>query len=207
MNCGVCYVAFGEAARREAAASVASFKRRHRDIPVVALGEEVKGTYSLTLKYGDLNNVQASRWTKVGLYDLSPFEHTLYVDADTRINGSLRAGWKMLDDGWDMVITPSQQQGAEALWHVGAEEREATFDELALLPMVYQGGMFFFAKNERTKAFFDAWKDEWQRWKNQDQGALLRALWRAPVRVHLLGYPFGNGAVVAHKFGRARKDN
>jgi len=145
------------------------------------------------------------RWAKVNLNNLSPFTHTLYIDADTLVHGDLSAGFDILSDGWDAAIVPSQQQGTELLWHVTEEERQATLDELEYEPVQLQGGLFFFQKNEPVDRFFTAWRSEWLRWKGQDQGALLRALKDAPIHIWLLGFPWNGGAIVAHRYGRARE--
>jgi len=45
---------------------------------------------------------------------------------------------------------------------------------------------------------FELWSKEWERWKDKDQGAFLRALYKHPVNLAVLGWPFNsqNGDVV-----------
>lgn len=202
---GVVYVAFGEAARREAGMAVKALRHLHPDLPVVAIGEPVEGACPLPMKCGDLTSMQASRWAKVCLYDQSPFQHTLYMDADTLVRQPVTVGFDILADGWDVALAASDHQGGDVFWHVGEEEREMTLLRLAHVPVQLQAGVMWFAKNGRTKALFRTWKREWLRWADQDQAALLRALERSPAKVWILGRPWNGGGIVAHRFGRARK--
>lgn len=145
------------------------------------------------------------RWAKVNLDALSPWSYTLYLDADTRIHGVLESGWAILRSGWDIAIAPSTVQGGDILWHVDEEERAATIAELGYQPLQLQGGVIFFRKCEAVKDFFAAWREEWERWRGQDQGALLRAMHRSPVRMWMLGRDWNGGALIQHRYGAAKE--
>ena len=202
---GVCMIAFGDAARREAGYALESLRRVHPGLQVVVLGDQgIKGVSTMMFNLPDMTNVQRSRFIKTNLVALFPYKQTLYIDADTRVNHSVLAGFKVLDDGWDVVITPSSNQGADLFWHVGEDERGRTLVEVAHQPVQLQGGVCWFRKSQRVWDLFAAWRDEWERWRDQDQAALVRALHRSPARVWLFGRAFNGGAAVAHQFGRAR---
>lgn len=190
---GVAFVVYGKRAQLSAAQALETLRARC-DVPVT-----VHDT-----PHGDLTPAQQARYAKTTLLDWTPYAHTLYMDADTRVYGDLSAGWAALDDGWDMALAFSDHQGADAMWHVGDEERAATTAACGYLPLALQGGVLFVARNTRTLALWAAWHAEWLRWQDQDQAALLRALARVPVRMWLLGRPFNGGAVVNHRFGQAR---
>lgn len=151
-----------------------------------------------------IDNIQRSRWAKVTLPEWSPYDFTVYLDADTLVRGSLEPGFQMLADGWDMVFTPSTRQGNESMWHLDPDEREQTYlcwgsaDILQL-----QAGVFWFRRSEAVMRLFDYWKQEWLQWLGYDQGALLRAMKYNPVRLYLLGRSFNGGSVVSHYFGEA----
>jgi hypothetical protein len=189
---GVCYIAIGDNAEREAEQSIQGLQRYN----------DLEHTVN-TLTDGT-GPVQRSRYLKTTLYDWSPYEQTLYLDADTRVRGSVMGLFAMLDDGWDMVIAPSVNQGARLLAHVRAEERDLTYDELGYRPVQLQGGVLAFRRNERVATLFEVWHREWLRFRDMDQAALLRSLRQVPVRVYLVGQPFNNGAVINHHFGQAR---
>jgi hypothetical protein len=197
MTRGVCLIAYGDKAEREAHECLASLRQFH-DWPYIIASrlEHPK----------DYDNIQASRYAKVTLDLWSPFSDTLYLDADTRVQGDLSVGFEMLDDGFEMLITHSAAQGRENMWHVAPDEREATYQEWRCGSILQlQGGVFWFRKSVNVGNFFEAWRREWMRWRQFDQAALLRALRVAPVRMHILGRPFNGGAVVQHRHGRAVK--
>jgi len=195
------YIAYGSAARKEARLSIKSL-RQHNKGNVTVISDKRLGVG----KFHKMSPGPGTpgRWAKVNL-DTLGFEQTCYLDADTRVYGSLQVGFDILDAGWDMVIVPSGQQDDGLLRHVSEAEREVTLSELGNSDVLQlQGGVFWFRHNERTLALFEAWRDEWLRWKDQDQGALLRALNKVPIRLWLLGKPFNGGPVVGHRFGMAR---
>jgi hypothetical protein len=147
---------------------------------------------------------QAARAAKVNLDTLSPYDHTLYIDADTRIQGDISPGFRLLDAGYELVIVPSQSQGSELLWHVDAAEREQTFLECGYSPLQLQAGVFWFRKTAAVKRFFGNWRREWLRYEGQDQAAFTRALHTSGVKLWLLGRPFNGGPVIQHHFGACR---
>ena len=196
---GVCYIAYGWRAVKEAGYSIATL-RQHNDLPVTVIGERINGAHHI--EFGD-NGI--GRWAKVNLDRLSPYDYTLYLDADTRVHGPIGAGFDALHGGWDISICPSTKQGSEALWHVDAEERTATYLEVGANLLQLQGGVFFFRKSPQVHTLFAAWREEWQKWRGQDQAALLRALHRRPVRLWLLDNDWNGGALIEHRYGAARR--
>lgn len=200
MTRGVVYICYGWRAVKEAGYSVDSLKR-HNDLPITVIGERVRGVRWRA--YSDDGSL--GRDAKTKLYELSPYRQTLYLDADTRVHGDVSAGFDVLADGWDMAIAPSTKQGSDVLWHVDEEERKATIAELGQTPLQLQGGVIFFRKNESTCALFNAWREEWERWRGQDQAALLKALHRTPARLWLLSSEWNSGALIEHRYGAARR--
>lgn len=146
---------------------------------------------------------------------LSPWDKTLYMDADTRVRRPIDAIWEILD-GWDMCAVPTANHGENgAMRHIfmdgtsiyedGLEERNTTIAEVGWPYCGYQGGLMGFVKNERTRRFFERWRQEWQRFRDQDQPALARTLRACPVRVFPLGREFNGGGLVQHLHSAARR--
>jgi hypothetical protein len=200
MTRGAVYIAYGWRAVKEAGYSIATL-RQHNDLPVTVIGERVDGTAHIAFDDQD----SAGRWAKCNLDRLSPYDWTLYLDADTRVHGAIHGGYDILGGGWDVAIAPSKVQGDGILWHVSDDERAATRAELGHDLLQLQGGMMFWRKNERTRAFFQAWREEWERWQGQDQAALLRALHRTPLRLWLLSNEWNGGSLIEHRYGSARR--
>ena len=199
---GVVYIAYGGNAQREALESIKSLRSVWPDPYVLAVGDEVAGaTQQLAYTATDAGGRDA----KTRLWDISPFQQTLYLDADTRVREDPRIGFDILDDGWDMVIVPSKCHGKEWLWHVGAMERVATQEAHSGRMLTLGGGVIWWARNERTEALWHAWHDEWGRWGSQDQGALMRAYIANPCHIWLLSRAWNSGICIEHRFGAARR--
>lgn len=192
---GVCIVAYGEKAQHESSQCLRTVRREKLNVFIQSASTLLK-----------LTDAQKARYAKITLPEWSPFTDTLYLDADTRIHGDVGAGFEALDSGFDMVITPSSQQGEDLMWHIGEGERSETFNRYGAADILQlQGGVLWFRKNDATQKFFNAWREEWMMYQKEDQAALLRAMKRAPLRVHLLGFPFNGGAVIAHRWGAIRQ--
>jgi len=197
MDAGVVYVAYGTKARIEAKASIASLRKRN-NWPVLVIGDEpIPGVDHRIFE----DRGTPGRWAKVNLDKLSPWEYTLFLDADTRIHGDLSIGFRLLSVGYDLVMVPSRAQRNDGLKHLLPDERRRTLSELPADPLQLNTGVMWFGPG--AGPLFALWREEWERWKDKDQGALLRALNRHPVAVALLGQPYNDkrGEVVEHRFG------
>ena len=193
---GVVCVAYGDRAVREAEGMIASL-RKHHGWPVMAISDsQVRGD-DIIRRFDEPG--WAARWAKLNQDRFAPWDRWLYLDADTRVKGDLSAGFDVLADGWDLAITASRHQETNWLWMASKQERAAT--ERTMLSL--QGGVFFARRNDRTAAFFERWRGEWQRFQHIDQAALVRAAQSCPVRLWLLGRPWNGGELVEHRFGKA----
>lgn len=210
---GVVYVAFGRNARLEASRSHSSLEKHNSySVSTVSDKKDFFGRVPFDLGAFECKKAfEASRWAKTSAYQWSPYYYTLLLDADTRIHGSLDLGFKVLEEGWDMAIVPSYPSSSTAvLWNLTQEEAQYTIEVLCNpKPLMLNSGVIFFSKNQRVGRFFRAWRREWLRFQDRDQGALLRALDLCPVSILLLGRSFNQGGpandrrVVEHLFGRA----
>jgi hypothetical protein len=201
MNRGVVIVAYGNAAVVVAREAVKSIQALTPGLPIGVISDvPIEGAIPLPFKddpgYG-------ARWAKLNADLISPFEHTLYLDADTRAYRSIDTGFDILDGGWDMALACSERQWADTLGHLPSEDRAYTLGTVGIRPVNLQAGVIFFKKNKAVADLFEAWRQEWRQFRRLDQGALLRALQRQPVKVWLLGRPWNGGYIIGHRFGAA----
>ena len=105
-DAGVLYVAIGQNALDAVAMSTEAL-RLHNGYPYVFLTEACLDHAPRT----DWTRKQQSRWLKTRLSAFSPYNLTIYLDADTRPFGCLEPLLQALRDGWDMAICPSRHQG------------------------------------------------------------------------------------------------
>ncbi|MDD5517846.1 MAG: hypothetical protein PHV98_00660 [Candidatus Omnitrophica bacterium] len=193
---GAVYIAIGNKALKEAEMSAMTLAK-YDDLEVDIISA---GAFTNLFK----TNHQISRFVKTSLIDAIEFDQFVYLDADTRIRGSLMQGFDILDDGWDMAITASDNQDRDWCWHIGEDERNETMMEYGCQPIQLQAGVMFVKKCETTRKLFEFWREEWLKYKDQDQAALLRALKRAPVKLWILGKDYNGGRLVSHLFGKLR---
>lgn len=194
---GALYVAVGRKAGLEARTAVESL-RYHSDLDVMVIGDQrIPGT-----QYCEFTGEgKPGRWAKVNLDIISPWDQTLFLDADTRVRNDVSLGFRLLDRGWDMVMVGSIPQGEDVLTHATSVEREITLLEIPLDPYQFNTGVMWFRKSESVRRFFAKWRKEWRRFRGVDQGAFLRALNRSPMAIALLGRPYNGGHVIEHRFG------
>lgn len=198
-------MAYGDRARREADFCLRSLTRSNPGLSVAVVSDRPLAGYP-HVHVPDRD--PGARLAKLSLESLSPFEQTCYLDADTRVHGSLLPGFLALEDGWELVVTASQRQGGDALGNCPDADREATWTALGTRDaLALQAGVMWFRRCEPIARLFTAWRQEWGKHGGMDQAALLRALAQAPVRAWLFGRTFNGGRadVVEHRFGAARR--
>lgn len=205
---GIVFITQGPNARQQTLSAINTLRLRGTMLPILCVGDRpLDPAWAGHIYAEDRRDDPGARRAKVNLDSLSPFDCTLYMDADTRVVGDgIDAGFEMLADGWELVITPSHNQNDDWLWHVADDERQETEATFGGRIVVLQGGVFWFRKCEATARLFAAWRDEWERYRGQDQAALLRAMKQAPCKTYLLGWPFNGGSVVKHLHGWARRE-
>ena len=210
---GAIWIAYGNSSLREATKAITEYQA------ITSPAYTPPSFASVTLiceEMTHLNRLQhvlredisfGARQSKVMLDLLTPYDHTVYMDADTRVKSiDILKGFQMLQAGWDLVIAPSKRQGSDVFGHIDQEEREYTFERLRNKQAIQlQAGVMWFSNSPRIASLFDAWRKEWNIFKHHDQAALARALDRVPVRIWLLGHDWNGrrGTVVDHLFGRA----
>lgn len=188
---GVYYVAYGSAARTCAVTALKSWKQHMPDYPIALASTAPLGleTHFIPAPDQDIG----ARKVKLQAYDLTPqdWQAVLYLDADTELVNSVQFLFDVLEDGWELVIcrNPDKYHTTRRMHRPdNLEEVNATLETLGYSDLIqWNGGVFGFRRCPRVKLFFNTWIEEWERWGGRDQAALLRALWRVPLRVYTLG--------------------
>lgn len=179
---GAYIVAYGERARECATELLRTLHDRSIQAAVVS-DEPLDGADVMTVEPQTDNG---GRDQKTRMYELSPFDHTLYCDADTLAVGDVTPFFALLDQGYEMVFTASPNeyaQVARSFRHDRVEEFNATLDELPTDTLLQpSGGVLAFRRCAGAERFFHRWYAEWGRWGRTDQLALMRALYAEPVR-------------------------
>ena len=191
-NSGIYIVAFGAPARRCAVKCIKASKYTMPEMPIALCSTApLNAGEDVFIKQPDTDI--GGRVAKLAAYDLAPkeWEYVLYLDADTEPVENLEFIFETLAKGWEVIICKDMDKYVVARFMARGDNRpetEATLDQLGTDEVLqYNGGLFGFRRCARTKNLFTLWNEEWQRWAGRDQGALLRALHAAPLRVFVLG--------------------
>lgn len=220
---GIVYMCWGEKAASEVKKSMASLRNVGLRIPVCVIGDTpVKGAHFIEWTgQSPFDETQRENFqfragrVKPFLYDLSPFDRTLYIDADTEFMSDIMQGFKMLSQ-YDIalaeeMLTIGQLYNKErAGWEINIKERDATITELGgnRNKKFLNSGVIFFRKCEAVRELMREWGLQWLRWQQWDeQLALMRALHECPVKVKALSvdwnHPHRNQAkIIFHNYGR-----
>lgn len=214
---GFYIVAYGDNARRYAQKLILSIKKNMSKIPIALVSNRSLNVGEQFIYYPDKD--LGARNAKLKVYDLAPqdWKYICYLDADTEIRNDVNFLFKAAEQ-WDMVISKDVNafHTVKHLIRRYADEKSLglqafkTPDVLALA-----GGVWCFQRNERTKRFFQAWHQEWFKIGRHDQCALLRAYYKNPLKLLVVGnewnsilkhFDYRNSAGVIHyNGGHARR--
>ncbi|HUV67117.1 MAG TPA: hypothetical protein VMW24_24730 [Sedimentisphaerales bacterium] len=134
-----------------------------------------------------------ARYQKTKIWSLAPaeWELVLYMDVDMLVKTKLDAFFNILSDGWEMVVTLSPPDAA-LVHHAQRRKYEAEnlFTNKALGGdrwLQIAGGVWAWRRCEATETLLKTFHTEWRRFKHTDQQAMMRALWKCPVRMWTFG--------------------
>lgn len=188
---GIVYMSFGQNAAKDIHGSILSMHKLGYHIPCTAIGDtpvpgidfiEWRGQSPFDKSCRQNFQFRAGR-IKPGLYDHTPYDLTLYIDADTNFIGNIKPGFEYLLEH-DLAVTQETLQICQlynkpkAGWEINIRERDQTIHEIGRGDInFWNSGVLFFRKSEATKRVFAAWYDEWMRFQQWDeQLALMRAI-------------------------------
>lgn len=180
---GALYVAYGDRAREQARESMDSLHGVAPELPVAVVSDEPLEGADHQVLHVEMD--RGARAQKTRMYSLSPFERTLFLDADTRVLLDPQPGFGLLE-ATDVVLSQDPVRiFARQTWpHLNRQEMRATKEATSGGEhLYYNSGVIFFRRSERARALFQGWHQEWTRWGAHDQMALLRALHANPVRM------------------------
>jgi hypothetical protein len=192
---GVIYACFGETYKRLTALSVAHLRRLGYAGPVRILtdkshfdfGDEGCEIIPLASNAGGFE----SRHYKTQINRFG-WETTLFLDADAIPIAPINHIWRELRFA-DLCLSVDLYPVVRELVQrnrVGRERRQSEYRftaELGLLDHTFfSSGVMLFRRTPVIEQLFSLWHEEWNRFRHEDQLALVRALARSACRVHTL---------------------
>lgn len=114
---------------------------------------------------------------KVDFIGKSPFERTLYLDADTRVITNISGIFKLLDR-FDIALAHAVQR--EARLHEWREEIPASFPQ-------FNSGVFLYKRSDKVNRLLHDWQDAFYKANFLDDQLTLRELlWISDLRIATL---------------------
>lgn len=220
---GILYMSFGEKAAKAVSKSLASLRDIGLDVPISVVGSTpvedtqfIEWTGESPFDPTQAKNFQfrAGR-IKPHLYELSPYQRTLYIDADTEFMGDILPGFEFLHD-FDMAVTEETLTLGQlynkklAGWEINLVERDATIEELggdAKMKFI-NSGVIFFRKSPYAEKTFNEWAVQWARFQQWDeQLALMRAMTKCQGSYKALSVDWNHphrdkAKIIFHNYGR-----
>jgi hypothetical protein len=135
--------------------------------------------------------------------DIYGYDTTLYLDADTLPVSTISGIWReariadicmtrdLHPNIQDLVAQRAKVHGTWQGWTASSPEiREKEFRHMSDLRLMlhpyYNAGVMLFRRSAATHRLFEVWHEEWGRFRNDDQLALVRAIDKTGFRVHTL---------------------
>lgn len=200
-NRGVVYCATNSEAYLEAALiSAIAFHQLEPEIPITLISDlpllnliplQSHGITPRFLEPEELNDPGfqcsqfVSRSIKTRLSRFSPYEETLFLDADILPLRSISQVWNHLDQG-DWAMVTDLMPTLDLCVHIAAEEKDYTLCHLPGTTPHFNSGVLLWRDNAQTRRVFEQWHREWLRFQKHDQLALMRAIDLAELPVTTL---------------------
>jgi hypothetical protein len=183
---GIVYMSFGGRASRVVRRSYDSIISTNVPIRAIVVGD----TSALGMEYSEWKS-EFSKYDEKGqflagaikpfLYNLSPFDYTLYLDADTTICGDIMPGFDFLENNDISVANHYNNLCIDTARN--SSEKDETIKLLnspVKIPFI-NSGVIFFKKSINTENLFKNWHTEWMKYCQWDeQLALHRAIHKCP---------------------------
>jgi len=119
------------------------------------------------------------RRSKVDCLSRTPFQRTLYLDADTRVIGSLVDLFRVLDR-FDIAM-------AHAHKRANANSRRKWQLELPAAFSQFNGGVILYRRTDKVLTFLEAWREAFHTAGcRKDQVTLRELVWASDLQVYVL---------------------
>jgi hypothetical protein len=130
-----------------------------------------------------------SRWVKTLVNRLSPFDKTLFLDADIVPLRPISDIWEY--EGLAMALAYRPTIGE--CEHISPDEYRYTLRRLPPSMPQFNSGVILFDKSADT--LFDYWRTEWKNFRRHDRLALARAIGESGFKVNCLPQKFNEPSI------------
>ncbi len=190
---GVIYIATTKKAYLEAALISALALRQHEpEIPITLICDQPLlkllplDEYKISSRLLESNSHNfSSRDIKTRLNAFSPYQETLFLDADIIPLGPISGLWDYIAKG-DMAMVLDRLPRVSLCDHVSQAEKSYTLEQLPGNTSQYNSGLMLWRNTPAIQSLFSQWHQEWRLFEKQDQLALVRAIHKTQVSINNL---------------------
>ncbi|MBW4657728.1 MAG: hypothetical protein KME15_03575 [Drouetiella hepatica Uher 2000/2452] len=144
----------------------------------------------------------SSRQIKTCLNLLSPYQETLFLDADILPLQPICDLWNHLVYG-DFAMVTDRLPRVALCDHVALEEKTYTLQRLPGSTTHFNSGVMLWRDTLAVQTLFQQWHEEWRKFQKHDQLALVRALHKTQVPVIQLPKTYNVSPIDAEsRFGK-----
>ena len=175
---GIIYFAIGGKYVREAIVSARSVRKAMPDIPLAMFASDEdaamipQGLFNMRLQLDPLLGIKAQ---KIASLRRTPFDRTLYLDADTYMACPVPELFEMLDN-FDLAMAIASLGRLPNGW----EGVPSSFP-------VYNSGVIAYRRSETIADLWDSWLEDHGDREPRDQPSLRRVLYKSDARITALG--------------------
>ncbi len=177
---GIVYIAVGAGYVRDAERSARSARRIHPDMPICLFSDvpSEDPVFDIRMEIKDPH-----RRSKLDCILKTPFRHTLYLDSDTRVVGSITEPFGLLER-YDLAACHVENRHP-----VSSATARLTGDSVDPGFTGFNGGVFYYRMNDVMLAFFEGWAEAYKLENARfDQPIMRRLLWSMP-EINVIAIP------------------
>ncbi|MEW9838453.1 putative nucleotide-diphospho-sugar transferase [Mesorhizobium marinum] len=184
MKKGVVYIAFGDRYVKEVLFSAATLKAVS-DVHVTLFTDSEISSSNIDsiIKIDPVH-----KRPKVDHLPRTPYDLTLYLDSDTKIERDVADMFSLLDR-FDLAAAHDHCRKSSRWSSVIPE-----YDAIPYCFPEYNSGVMLFRKSAKLDHFFRLWQDNFYRYREttngQDQASFRIALWESELQVHTLPFEY-----------------
>lgn len=194
MKCrGVLYCATTNVAYLEAALiSAMALRQQDSEIPITLIGDhpllkqlplqDFRITPRFLESFEIGTHAFSSRQIKTRLSAFSPYQETLFLDADILPFQSIDTLWDYLLES-DLAMVLDRLPLVSLCDHIAQEEKAYTLQELSKDAPQFNSGVMLWRNTPSVQMLFQLWHEEWYKFQRHDQLALVRAIHRTEIPV------------------------
>ncbi|WP_458722314.1 putative nucleotide-diphospho-sugar transferase [Shimia sp. W99] len=178
--CGVVFVATGARYIACAEAAARSVRRFMPDVPIALFTDASQLGFSLSEVFDPVIELETVHHrSKVDCLMNSPFEQTLFLDADIRVREDVSELFELLER-FDIAMAHAHARNRPATRAVWKHELPDAFPQ-------FNTGVIAVRRNPRTQALLQAWSDSYKlAGFRKDQVTLRELLWASDLRLSTL---------------------